>query len=135
MRLVSFPYRWMWGTTRANLWCIYLAFKNGLENIPLFFNAVWRFRAWDWTGMVELLEISAREMRKVQEGGRHTGSERCAKQLMIIETLCRRLREENYYEMHGDRHDSIWADRVAYSVKNDAEYLARMMRYIRCWWD
>lgn len=135
MKLVSFPYCWRWGTIWKNISHVYWDLKNGLRNIPLFFEAVWWFRAWDWTGMVELLEISAREMRDVQTTGRHTGSERSAKQLMVIQNLCRRLREENYFDMHGDEHDRTWAERVSYSGKNDAEYLGRMMRFVQYWWE
>ena len=145
MKLVSFPYRWMPRTFFTNISHIYWDFKNGILNLFTFFEAVWWFRSWDWTGLVELIEVSAREMRFAQEHGIHTNSDRYAKQLKIVEALCKRLRADEYFENAGYQQEhwnslpehrcSQIAKHSVYMAAQDAAYLGRMLRFVQCWWE
>lgn len=144
MKLVSTPYRWLPSTVWKNVahwgWDI----RTGLRNIPKFFSAVWGFRSWDWTGMVELLQISAREMRKAQEEGIHVGDARESRRLRMVEELCRRLLEDSYFTKAGydpetwqdlpDHECRRIAEHSGYMEKQDARYLGSLLRFVQHWW-
>jgi hypothetical protein len=144
MKLFRFPYRWLPRTVWTNITHPYYDIKNGLQNLGTFFEAVWWFRSWDWTGMVQLLEVSAREMRKQQELGIHVGDDKQARRLLVVETLCRRLRADNYFENAGydseqwenvpDFERSRIAKHSGYMPQQDARYLGQMLRFLQHWW-
>ena len=146
MSLVSTPYRWFWRTWYKNaahwVWDI----RNGLRNIPIFFEAVWWFRAWDYNGLLGLIETAAKEMaRGHKEYGHTVNSEKTVRQLTIVFELCRRLREDNYFENAGYQSDK-WKDLPDYQrtqivkhsaavAKNDAIYLGKQFKFVQHWWD
>jgi len=145
VRLVSTPYRWLWRTWRTNLVHWFWDVRNGVNNLFIFFEAVWWFRSWDWSGLAELIEVAAKQMRRAQENGCHTGSERYAKQLLVVQNLCRRLREDNYFENAG-YNDKTWkqmpefrtrqiARHSTYMSQQDALYLGKMFKFLQCWWE
>lgn len=123
----------------------YYTTKYGVRNLWIFFRAVWYFRSWDYTGLLELMWISARELRSSQELNRHVGSEKETKRLLIVETLCKRLYADEYFRNAGyqrdrwkdltDSRQSWIAKHSSYMAKQDAIYLGKMMKFIQHWWD
>ena len=144
MKLFHFPYRWLPRTLWANITHPYYDIKNGIHNIFTFFEAIWWFHSWDWTGMIYLLEVSAHEMRLSQSLGIHVGAEREAKRLLIVETLCKRLREDEYFTQAGhcqETWDSLpnherthIAKHSEYMAKQDTLYLGKMIKFVQHWW-
>jgi hypothetical protein len=144
MKLFCFPYRWRLRTIWTNITHPYYDLKNGILNLITFFEAVWWFHSWDEDGMLHLLEISAREMRKQQELGIHVGDEKQARRLLIVETLCKRLRADRYFENAGydnkrwkevpDFERSRIAKHAGYMPTQDARYLGQMLRFVQHWW-
>lgn len=97
--------------------------------------------------MVELLEVSAREMQRSIELNdvKHARWERDHKHLLIVEELCKRLRADNYF--HNAGYDpETWKIRsdferrkiVEHSSKmaqQDAIYLGKMFKFVQHWWN
>ena len=145
MKLVSSPYRWLPRTFLPNLRGWYYDIYYGISNLRTFFEAVWWFRAWDWDGLAGLIETSAREMRKSHLPGHLLRAPRTAKQLLIVAELCKRLRENVYFEQAGydpktwDKRDRFTRQKLAkhsgYMAAQDAKYLGKMMQRITHWWD
>lgn len=147
MRLVSTPYRWLPRTVWKNLDHWFYDIRNGLSNIPLFFEAVWHFRSWDSDGLLEIIQVATKEMSRChKEFGHCMNSEKTAKQLIAASELCRRLREDNYFENAGYRQGESWDNLPEYQKtqiarhsalvsKNDAIYLGKLFRFVQGWWD
>lgn len=147
MKLISFPYRWLLRTVFKNIGHIYWDLKNGIGNLVTFFEAVWWFRSWDWTGMVSLLEVSAREMRGSIEVNtvKHVRWERDARQLLIVESLCKRLRDDDYFRRAGynrktwktvpDFERTRIAQHSGYMAQQDAVYLGKILKNVQHWWN
>lgn len=127
MKIIEFPYRWLPRTVFSNLGHIYWDLKNGIGNLIVFFEAVWWFRSWDWTGLVGLIEVSAREMRGSIEANtvKHVRWEKDARQLLILEELCKRLRDDNYF--HNAGYDpKTWERRPDFECRKIAEHASYM---------
>lgn len=141
MPLVSTPYRWLPRTFLKNLSHWYWDIRNGLRNLPVFFSAVWWFRSWDYTGLLSLMEVAAREMARCQQHGHLVGAPKKARQLTVLAELCRRLQEDNYADMHGYREGLTDFElrevfkRSDASAMNDCLYIGRLFRFVRHWWD
>ena len=144
MQIIVSPYRWTFRTFWKNFTSWGWDIRNGVRNLCTFFEAVWWFRSWDWSGMVHLLEVSARELHKDQMLGRHVGSEKEARRLLVVAELCTRLRDDSYFEQAG-YNPKTWKTlpdsckkraikHSAYMAGHDAEYLGRMLRFVHHWW-
>jgi hypothetical protein len=118
----------------------------GVKNLKQFFWSVWEFRKWDYTGMLSLIQIAAKDMQSCQENGIHDGSKRYARQLLIVKELSRRLQKDNYFENAGYGDGKNWenlsdvertliATRASVNAKNDAEYLGKMFKFVQHWWE
>jgi hypothetical protein len=136
----------MWGTIRENLHYGSLTLKNGVRNVCVFFFAVWHFEPGDYTGLLALMEIATRIMRDHHERSRRfVGVESVIRQLTVTTELCKRLREDNYIEnaerSFGDyfslasvQRKLLWQHEETMK-KQDAEYLGKMLRFVRSWWN
>lgn len=70
----------------------------------VFFWSVWYFDTCDYSGLLRLLQTAAHQMRVHHEKhGMVTSSPRSAKQIMIVENLCKRLYRDDYFENAGYR--------------------------------
>ena len=118
----------------------------GIRNVCRFWRPVWYFHACDYSGMLELMEVAAREMRDLhRDHGVTSYRERTARQLTVVAELCRRLHEDNYFEnagydpktwgRHSDHKRSRIAKHSSEMAKWDAIYLGRMFRLVQHWWD
>ncbi len=101
----------------------------GFRNLWKFRKAVWHFHACDWSGLLELMEVALTEMR---DGHRNyslsIGSNKMDRELTIAKELCKRLHEENYWSsVHNGKHENALMER-------DVNYLADLLRNVRCWW-
>lgn len=77
-------------------------------------------------------------MRRVQEHGTHVNSDRYAKQLLIVQNLCRRLREDKYFENAEEGNvinKNLSAQYWKRMAEQDAEYLGKMFKFLQHWWD
>lgn len=138
-------YRWKWRTIIPNLRYFIYDVIEGSQNIKTFWLAVWRFRAFDYVGLLSLMECAARQMRDLhRDHGNTLGRERIAQQLTVVAELCRRLREDDYLENAGyrdrrkwntDQNKSFIVKHAQAMAKNDALYLGHMLRKVQHWWD
>lgn len=141
MSLVSTPYRWLPRTFLKNLSHWYWDIRTGVRNLWIFFEAVWWFRSFDCTGLLGLMEVAAKRMAVCQQNGYHVGKDKYARQLRVLAELCRRLRKDDYGDMHGYRDGLTNLElrevfkRSNASAKNDALYLGRLLRFVQHWWD
>ena len=139
--IVSNLYSWRHPWKNLNSW--YWDIKRGVRNLFIFFDAVWWFHSFDYTGMLRLLEVSAHQMRLSLKA--HVGAEKDIKQLIIVETLARRLREDDYFANAGydskkwntfsDEEHCRISNHASYMSKQDAEFLGHTMRFVQHWWD
>lgn len=129
-------HRWMWRTIFPNLNGYLWDFRNGVKAFWMLRAGVWRFRPWDYYGLLYIMEIALKIMAESNQ--RHipyVGADKDLRHMKVAAELCHRLRTEPYPEMHGEVHDKQWAQRWSFSEKNDAEYLGKMLRGIKGWWN
>lgn len=141
MRLVSTPYRWLPRTFWKNIDHWFWDIRTGIRNLWIFFEAVWWFRSFDSSGLLELMQIATRKMADCQKRGYHVGADKYARQLTVASELCRRLRADTYFEMSGyrecmtDFEKGVTFKRADEVAKNDAVYLGKLFRFVQHWWD
>jgi len=59
--------------------------------------ALWKYRSWDYTGLLMLMEESAKDMSHCQtKYAHHLNSEATAKELKVFAEFLKRVREDNY---------------------------------------
>jgi hypothetical protein len=136
-RRFIYPFRWF---CRSHLWC----FVFRLRCVRLFASAVWHWDSCDYAPTLELMRIGFREMSRLhREHGHRTDSARIARKTLIVSELCRRLADDDYemlaghahYERMNERQRRRWAEHATYLAKQDAEYLGRVLRDVRSWWN
>lgn len=68
-----------------------------LRNVIVFRKVLWRYRSWDYYGMLGFMETSAKDMAKCHENHGHlVGSENTAKELRVFAEYMKRIRESDY---------------------------------------
>jgi hypothetical protein len=139
--MIRFPYRWRLRTVSRNLSHAWSDIRNGVRNLWTFRTAVWWYRSFDYSGLLELMEVALREMRNGhRDHGNTVNAQKIARQLTIAMELCRRLREDEYLD-HSRWHK--WSEdkrtrMVRHSMeqaKKDALYFGRVFRFVQHWWD
>jgi hypothetical protein len=109
-----------------------------------FLHRVWRYRRvlahdydFDWSPLVHFMELKLRAMADAQAQGLHMGREERARECRVAAELCRRLRTDAAFEMHGDLpHGRLWASRINQSDRVWQEYLGRLIgKRLMWWWD
>lgn len=125
---------WLWGI------------RCKLRNIRIFWRAVLDFNTCDYSGLLQLMEISLRAMRDLhRDHGVTVGRERTARQLTVAAELCRRLNEDRHFQNAGydpttwkhldDKRKTRICEHSVQMAKNDAVYLGRAFRFVQHWWD
>lgn len=118
-------YRWLLRTILPNLVGYWHDLREGLRNLRVFWVAVWDFRAFDYTGLLTIIETAAKEMRACHERLKMTEDwERCARDLTVLADVCRRLRDDNYFDKGGNERS-----------KRDVEQLGASFKRLRHWWN
>jgi hypothetical protein len=132
-RRYIYPFRWFY---QAHIW----GFGSRLRSVRMFAGAVWHWDSCDYAPTLEMMEIAFKEISRAHtEHGNLVSSDRTAKQTRVVAELCRRLREEDQYDLarnefnHGE--GRRWAEHVGYLAKQDADYLGRMFRFVQHWWN
>jgi hypothetical protein len=128
-------FRWFWWRRWDRFETFYICFFR-------FFHRVWRYRRilardydFDWVPMAQLMELKLRAMADCLEHNYHVNGKRDARQCRVAASLCRRLIDDNYADMHGTRWDQVWAKRVQTSTDGDCRYLGLLIgKYMRHWW-
>lgn len=83
-------------------WCV----KEFLCNIWLFRKALWNYRAFDYCGMLEFMETSARDMsRSHDQYSCALNKDRTARELLVFAEYMKRIREQDHYLKHLDMID------------------------------
>lgn len=132
-RRYVYPFRWFY---QAHIW----GFWGRIRNCIMFASAIWH---WDWIDSgctLKLMEIAFRHMSKMQaEHGHLVSSDKTSKQTLIVAELCRRLEQDDYFdlaknELNG-RGGLRWAKHVSYLGTQDSIYLGKMFRFVRHWWN
>jgi hypothetical protein len=133
-RRFIYPFKWFY---QRNIWC--LGFR--LHCVRIFASAVWHFDTCDYAPTLRLMQIGFREMSRLhKEHGHVTDSHRIARRTLIVSELCRRLEEDNYetlagyarYEQMNEKQRQQWATHTTYLAQQDADYLGRMLKNVRC---
>jgi hypothetical protein len=134
----SKPYNWV----RWNYLCI----KYGLLNLWRFRTVVWHFDTCDYSPLLKLLQLATRQMSDHHKrSGRVVGSDKIARQLLIVSELCRRLETDEYFENAGykrkdwktksPRTRSGVIEQAEYMQQQDLAYLGQMLQHMLTWWD
>lgn len=141
----------------------YKAFRNAtiwkfIKNIWIFRKALWDYRAWDYTGLLTFMEVSARDMSRChKENGHLMRSEDTAKELKVWADILQRVIEDDYFadkqefvEGKGlfggkfvqkkntlpNRNAKSYYKLVEANKKNDLQLVAKMFaRKVQTWWD
>ncbi len=115
------------------------------RNVARFGRIVWDFQRGDYSHLLQLMEVALREMRDQHRDFPITAdASECAKQLTIAAELCRRIREDNYFENAGYEF-TTWRSlpeaeklRIAKHAEamavNDCAELGKSFRRVRHWW-
>lgn len=81
------------------LWCV----KEFLCNVWLFRKALWSYRAFDYCGMLEFMETSARDMCRCHKDYSYAlNKDKTARELLIFAEYMKRIREQDHYLKHLD---------------------------------
>lgn len=120
--------------------------------------SLWYYRSWDYGGLLYLMEEATKDMHECHKNHGHlVRSEDTAKELLIVSTLLKRIREDNYTdEVQGWEHKegnwggsfyqkpntlpsidakSFYKMREAVK-KNDLDYLCKILnRKLFTFWD
>lgn len=69
------------------------------KNLWMFRKCLWNYRSWDYSGMMNFMITSAKDMSEVQEKyGHHIGHLKAAKELKVFAHVLGRIRDDSYTE-------------------------------------
>ncbi len=69
------------------------------RNLWMFRKCLWNYRSWDYSGMMNFMITSAKDMSEVQEKyGHHVGHLKTAKELKVFAHVLERVRDDSYME-------------------------------------
>ena len=151
--IVLFPSDLWWAIKTATIWKFF-------RNLWLFRKGLWEYRSYDYHGMLEFMETSARDMARChKEHGQHTTSHISAKELEVWANLIKRVKEDAYTDdklefkkvreggMFGgfdhvqrsntlpNRNSKQFYKIIESNKKNDLELIGKMFsRKVRHWW-
>lgn len=128
-----YPFKWFY---RSHVWGL----RFRLRNIHMFASAVWHWDSCDYAPTLEIMEIAFREISRLHTHHGHlVSSDKTAKQTKVVAELCRRLQRDDYFDLARSevkgRRGRHWAEHVDYLGKQDAEYLGKMFKFVRYWWN
>lgn len=67
------------------------------KNLWMFRKCLWNYRSWDYSGMMNFMITSAKDMSGVQEKyGQHVGHLKTAKELKVFAHVLERVRDDSY---------------------------------------
>lgn len=129
------------------------------RNLYVFHKALWHYRSWDYSGLLLFMETATKDMHECHKNHGHLlRSEDTAKELLIVSTLLKRIREDKYTdEVQGFNHvegkmfdgefyqkpntlpsinaDNFYKMREAVK-KNDLDLVCKLMKTkLFTWWD
>ena len=136
---MTFYYRWSsWFGIRKNIAGLFWDIRYGIGNLIRWFPVIWRDRDWDWVHLSEILEFKLRSQATNElKYGRHKGSGRDARNMLICAELCRRLINEEEFA----RLERVWDTKHArrYSEKiseHNNKLLGKIIgSHLREWWN
>lgn len=129
------------------------------RNLYVFHKALWYYRSWNYEGLLYLMEEATKDMHNCHKNHGHlVRSEDTAKELLIVSTLLKRIREDKYTdEVQGwsPKEGSLWNGgfyqkpntlpsinaKSFYKMreavkKNDLDYLCKILnRKLFTFWD
>jgi hypothetical protein len=110
---------------------------HGVSNVVRYGPTIWRTSEFDHAYLLELMALKFRYMAEHHEKHRVVSDwARTAKQLRICQTLCNRLRNDDYLLNDPPFAGECQSKANEAHAQQDVDYLALMMRkYLRCWWD
>ena len=80
----------IWTIRVANIWKYF-------RNLYVFHKALRQYRSWNYSGLLLFMETATKDMHKCHKNHGHLmRSEDTAKELLIVSTLLKRIREDNY---------------------------------------
>lgn len=136
--LFRIPYRWLPRTLLANVRYIYHDITCGFGNVVRWVPVIWFDRDWDYDPLLWVMEFKLGRMSKCLENGHLLNAPRYARQTQIGAHLCKRIREDDYYE-DLDKRYANWTHGVLHGQtirEQDKEMLGKLIgKYIDHWWD
>lgn len=150
--IVNFPTDLWWNLHTATIWKFF-------RNFWLFRKVLWNYRSWDYNGLLNFMETSARDMSRCHKDHGHLmRSEETAQELKVWAALIKRVREDNYQDdklefvrkegaMLGGEFVQVpnslpnhkaksFYKIVDSNRKNDLELIGKMFsRKVKSWWD
>lgn len=87
-----YPFDVFHNIKRATIWKFF-------RNIWIFRKALWAYRSWDYSGLLNLMETATKDMSNAHENhGHFVRSKDTAKELRVLSHILKRVREDNYTE-------------------------------------
>lgn len=70
-----------------------------IRNFLVFSKVLWNYRRWDYSGLLEFIEVATKDMSECHKNHGHlVRSEEAAKELKVVSFLLKRIREDEYYD-------------------------------------
>jgi hypothetical protein len=132
-RRYIYPFRWFYQSHIQGL-------RFRFRCIRIFASAVWHWDSCDYAPTLKLMEIAFKEISRLHsENGHLVSSDKTAKQTLIVSELCRRLHDDDYHDLAKgaigtSRKFARWGH-IDYLGRQDSEYLGRMFKFVRHWWN
>lgn len=132
---------------------------NYFRNLWIFRKALWNYRRWDYSGMLEFMELASRDMSDCHEKHSHLmRGEQTAKELKVFAEYMKRIREDEYsmryikVDWELNRKPMIQVSPVKYEgpkygsklyreierdwLRNDLQQAAKLFeRKVKTWWE
>jgi hypothetical protein len=140
----SFKY-WLRAKVR-NVWEFFrYDIHQGVGSLIAWWPLIWNDRDWDHAYLLDILALKLRRMSDLQRDyGNGVNHMRYSRQLLVCSVLCKRIRDDNYYEeaekafgKSRDKNGHHWYITMAMAnQKHEQELLGKMIgKYISYWWD
>lgn len=132
-RRFIYPFKWFY---QSHIWGL----RFRLRNVRMFASVVWHWDSCDYAPTLRMMEIAFREISRLHRHHGHlVSSEKTAKQTSVVAEICRRMHDDVYFDNARNTFNGgqgrRWAEHVTYLGKQDSEYLGRMFRFVRHWWN
>lgn len=124
----------------------YRDIRDGIRNLCWFLPAVWRFREWDYVGILGLIRVAATRMAERHRDADITmDSPQIAAELFEVAKLCDRLTADDYFVEAGYDPETwmqltnIDRSRISWKGTELARYdtlrLGTLFCKVQWWWD
>lgn len=121
---------------------LYLNLKYGIKNIFIFGKVIWRFRPWDYSYILSLIEVSAKYSgESIKKYGITTTTDEVSSELLELSNLAKRIAADDYLEEAGYKQglnniELGFVSMKAQELENkDINRFSELWLKVHHWWD